>query len=165
VNTSDSGILRQEEQRWLDMIKPEELKRRYYNQKLLAAGGNGGANRGIKHSEQSIRNMSGRVPTIEHRAAAGAPHRGRPKSPEQRAKMSAAAKGRKKSSEHIKNMTESRVRNRILNGPKAQTAEHVEKRARKIRGVPKSEAHRQALSESHRRRHAGKKSTLEAFMS
>lgn len=35
-----------QEQKWLDLIKPEEVGNRYFNLKLKAAGGNGGANKG-----------------------------------------------------------------------------------------------------------------------
>lgn len=56
----DYRVLHEEEQRWLDMIKPDELGIKYYNHKRSALGGNGHANKGKqtwmkgkKHSAES----------------------------------------------------------------------------------------------------------------
>lgn len=46
LTTDDKKLLHQIEQAWLDLIKDEELGKRYYNLKKFAAGGNGSANKG-----------------------------------------------------------------------------------------------------------------------
>lgn len=100
----DRDRLFEEEQRWLNMIKDEELcnnanKRsgthRYYNMKKRASGGNGGAHKGKKFDD-------------EWRANIRKASRGRQVSDETKAKMSAAQLGKKLSDEHRQKLSESK---------------------------------------------------------
>jgi len=82
--TSSKNILHFE-QRWLDMINETELGTRYYNLKLLAAGGNGGAKKGRKYPNgfSTTQGMK------------------KPKSKTHRQNISNSLKGVKKSFDHV----------------------------------------------------------------
>ena len=63
----DNKDLREAEQRWLNLIKDEELywtqniynnTAKYYNKKKFSAGGNGSANKGKIRSDETLRKMS-----------------------------------------------------------------------------------------------------------
>lgn len=104
--------------------------------------------------------LLGTTRTEESRAKMSAAAIGRIISPEHRAKLSGARKGIKWSEERRARAVGSRTGFRHTEEAKArisaaksgvkQTPENVEKRAAKIRGVPKSEAHKLALREVHR---------------
>lgn len=98
IVTTSRRDLHAEEQRWLDLVRPDELQRRYYNYKKYATGADPVAAslwmRGNKHG-------LGKPCSPEKREKIAAAQRGKYVPPEVREKMRAAKLGKKQSPETI----------------------------------------------------------------
>ena len=106
-----------EEQRWLSMIQPCEVKVRYYNLKLIADGGNGGALRGYKFSPAQLANRP-KTLSEDHKLKLSVIGRGRPHTETHRLNIAKALTGRLTSDEHRRNLSLSLKGKARPNGPK-----------------------------------------------
>ena len=112
VHTNRKDLLI-EETRWLLMIKPEEVKVRYYNINILGNSKHwiGDEQKYLSVSEKISRTLKakGTKMTPEQIAQRTAKILGRKNTDETKAKMSAAAKGKVKSEEHKRKLAEAQL--------------------------------------------------------
>ena len=118
IYTSRHDLLNKELQ-WFSLIKPEEIRIRYYNINITNTGhwtagdnalpirekiskskkGKPSHRKGTKHSDETKAKLSGRKHSEETRAKLSAAQKGRKHSEEAKAKISAALKGKPRSEE------------------------------------------------------------------